>query len=75
MSYVCCVCDERWWVVIVEDIDANENDILINFFIPVAQLLFYGLSYEDKCWVPLPHILCKVDQLKSVTAAAAIHSV
>ena len=75
MSYVCCVYDSKWWIGHVLETDSVENDIWINFLHPCGpSKCFYWPSREDICWVPLSHVLCKVNQPRLASAAAATRS-
>ena len=75
MSYVSCIYDCRWWIGLVIEIDAKQNDLKINFLHPCGpSKFFHWPSREDACWVPISHLMFKISQPTLASAAAAMRS-
>ena len=61
-SYVACVYEHNWWVgQIIQQDDQNE-DVEVRLMHPKepATSIFFWPTCDDKCWVPLPHVLLKL---------------
>ena len=57
MSYIACVCDEKWWVGLVEEVHKDNNDIYVNFMHPFGpSKTFFWPAREDKCHVAFSSI-------------------
>ena len=61
--------------ILLKCISSNQNDLKINFLHPCGPSnYFYWPSREDICWVPMSHILCKIDPLKLTSTVATMSS-
>ena len=57
-SYVSCLYEKEWYVGMVEKVSVEENDALVKFLHPNGpSVYFHWPAVEDKCWVPVEHIL------------------
>ena len=57
-SYVSCLYEREWYVGKVEEVSVEENDVLVEFLHPNGlSVYFYWSAIEDKCWMPVEHIL------------------
>ena len=75
MTYVCCIYDFQWWIGLVIESDTGENDLHINFLHPSGPSdVFYWPSREDKCWVLISHILCKINLPRMSSAGTSLHN-
>ena len=62
LDYVSCYYDNYWWINLVLEKDDHHEDLHIWFMHPHGQSLsFVWPSFEDFCWAPKNHILCKID--------------
>ena len=58
-SYVACVYDQKWWIGLVENVNHDMQDAEIIFLHPSGPARSFSFPRrEDKCLVPLAHILC-----------------
>ena len=61
-KYVASIYDHKWYVGTVSNLSDENNDVLVNFMHPHGPARsFMWPTFEDKCWVPLEHILCMID--------------
>jgi len=71
MSYVACIYGNQWWISLVEKADNSEEDVCINFLHPNGpSAFFHWPSHDERCWVPLMHIISETPQPEPVVAAA-----
>ena len=60
--FVCIVYENKWYIGVIEEIDHESSDIWANFMHPHGPShSFHWPKQQDKCWVPLQHVLCLVD--------------
>ena len=57
-SYVSCLYEKEWYDSIVEEVSVEDNDVLVKFLYPIGPSVYlHWPAIEDKCWVPVNHIL------------------
>ena len=57
-SCVSCLYEKEWYDGIVEEVSVEENDVLVKFLHPIGLSAYLNWpAIEDKCWVPVNHIL------------------
>ena len=57
-KYIACVYDQKWYVGSIVECDEEEQDVLVSFMAQVGtSRSFKWPRCDDKCWVPLTHIL------------------
>ena len=62
-GYVCCKCDNKFWIGIVLEIDTENDDLLIKFMHPAlpSHSFYWDQDFEDTCLVPSTNILFTVE--------------
>ena len=61
-DHVSCMYEKKWWLGVAMEVDKEENDVLVNFMHPAGPARsFHWPAIEDQCYVPLTHILRKID--------------
>ena len=57
-SYVSCWYENEWYDGIVEEVSVEENDVLVKFLHLISPSVYlHWPAIEDKCWVPVNHVL------------------
>ena len=60
--YVACTYDGDWYIGNVMEVSHENNDVLCKFM-RRNNNSYKWPRYDDKCWVPINHIICKVESL------------
>ena len=57
-SYARCLYEKEWYFGMVQEVSVEKNDVLVKFLHPNGpSVYFHWPAIEDKCWVPVEHIL------------------
>ena len=68
LDFVSCYYDNYWWIGLILEKDDHQEDSRVKFMHPYRPSpSFVWPSFEDICWVPNNHILCKIDSLTTKT--------
>ena len=63
-EFLCVVYDKMWYIGVIKEVDNCNSDVLLDFMHPGGPSrtrTFHWPQKRDVCWVPCPHVLCKVD--------------
>lgn len=62
--YITCVFDDDWFVGNIVETSLENKDILVKFMKrSVSAKTFTWPDKDDICWVPVTHILCRIESL------------
>ena len=61
-EFVSCLYENTWWIGLVMEIDNELTDVCVKFMHPHGPARsFHWPDRDDICWVPILHILDKID--------------
>ena len=67
-DYIVCTYDRKCWIGMVNQIDAQCEDLLVNYMHPsFPSRSFHWPIREDKCWIPNFNVVCVINAPKTVT--------
>ena len=67
--YVACIYDNCWYIGNIVELSDINSDVLVSFMKRRDTKLSWP-HREDKCWIPLQHIICVVDVPQPESQAA-----
>ena len=66
--YVSCAYDQQWWIGLVDIVNHDVQDVEIVFLYPHGPARSFAFPQrEDRCIIPLKHILCKIKMPSTAT--------
>ncbi|XP_065669184.1 uncharacterized protein LOC136088691 [Hydra vulgaris] len=74
-EYVACVYDAQWYLGNILSISEEHQDLNMKFMKKSLCNKFTWPCRDDLCWVPLMHILCKVQSLKVQSNSGRFYSI
>ena len=75
LDFVNCYYNNYWWIDLVLEKDDHQEDLCIRLMHPHGPSpSFMWTSFEDICWVPNNHILCKTDNPTTKTGKSYVVS-
>ena len=61
-DFIVCLYDGHYWVGLIDEVDNENDDVKVKFMHPHFPSRSYCWpSREDKCFVPIVNVLCRVE--------------